>query len=111
VPAAYFAKLVEQPEPLSIRHSVGFETLQFVSAWGSGEGEKAYLIHFINTLLNFWLWIPQKLEERSNPREDFSTLPLLAGWRKCAVHNREFASSSWFVMPASCDHVPNVVLQ
>jgi len=79
VPAAYFAKLVEQLELLSIRHSVGFETLQPVSAWGVEEGEKAYLIHFINTLLNFWLRISQKLEERSNPREDFSTLPLLAG--------------------------------
>jgi len=47
---------------------------------GVGGGWKAYLIHLINTLLNFWLRILQKLEEGSDPWEDFPTLPLLAGW-------------------------------
>jgi len=79
VPAACFAKLVEQLEPVSIRHSIGFETLQFMSAKGGEEGGKSYLIHFINTLLSFWLRILQKLEERSNPWEDSPTLLLLAG--------------------------------
>jgi len=33
----------------------------------SGGCEGTHLIHFVDTPLNFWLGISQKLEERGNP--------------------------------------------
>jgi len=37
-------------------------------------------------------------------------LTLTRRCRKCVVHNREFASLSWFVVPTGRDYVPNGVL-
>ena len=76
-----------------------------------GECGRAHLIHFIDTLLDFRLRIPQKLEERGNPWEEFPTLPPLAGSVKHVVHSGEFTSLVWFTTPASRDYIPNGVFQ
>jgi len=36
---------------------------------------------------------------------------LLAGYRQYMVHNGEFASLVWLIVPAGCDGIPNWVRQ
>jgi hypothetical protein len=77
MPAARFAKLIEQLQSFPIRHSVILQTLRLTLALGCEErweGGGTRLIHFGNTPLDFWLRLSQKLEERGDPWEESSTL-------------------------------------
>ena len=114
--AARFAKLIEKLQSLPIRNSVVLETLQLTltSKWGR-RGGKTCLVHFTNIPLDFWLRISQKLKERGYPWEDFPLLDVPGlpptVLQKHTVHNREFGPPFWFTAPASCNCIPNGVLQ
>ena len=83
-----------------------------------------YLIHFTNTLLDFWLWVSQGLgggsdlwEERFTllwPRFDVQlNVPglRLTIVREYTMHDRKCISLFRFVAPAGLNCVPNAVLQ
>jgi len=74
------------------------------------ERKMTHLIHFVNALLDFWLRILQKLEERGNPWEDFPK-PLELPRPEHVAHIREFASLFWLIVPTGRDYIPNWVLQ
>ena len=91
VPAACFAKLVEQLQSFSVRDSVVLQALRPVLAFGEGRYcGKTHLVHLADSPLNFWFWISQKLEKGGDPWEKFSTamLPLCPNVRKLSATMR-----------------------